>query len=219
MSNSFRGKRGKLISFIKGSGSRFASRFYITVYHGVNQDIVSKTIAHRYHPQSDEFRRRWRITRNKALSPQIKLVSDGNVRPRCTRLQPLSPVSKQPAINVLKEIRDFLKNNPTEIITIITEDYVTSQNGLTNVFNNVGLRKFRFPVNRMPSNGAEWPMVDFLTLDCKGKMDKYSEDYLGYLASFEDLYEEILQAMLKLDAKIKYANDKFIIILIINNDF
>ncbi|KAL4574970.1 hypothetical protein LXL04_021810 [Taraxacum kok-saghyz] len=139
--NRERGKRGKLISFIKGSGSRFASRFYITVYHGVNQDIVSKTIAHRYHPQSDEFRRRWRITRNKALGPQIKLVSDGNVRPRCTRLQPLSPVSK--------------------------------------------------------------------TLDCKGKMDKYSEDYLGYLASFEDLYEEILQARLKLDAKIKEANEKF----------
>ncbi|KAL4573650.1 hypothetical protein LXL04_020464 [Taraxacum kok-saghyz] len=78
-----------------------------------------------------------------------------------------------------------------------------------NVFNNVGLRKFRFPVNRMPSNGADWPMVDFMTLDCKGKMDKYSEDYLGYLASFEDLYEEILQARLKLDAKIKEANEKF----------
>ncbi|KAL4565855.1 hypothetical protein LXL04_029961 [Taraxacum kok-saghyz] len=105
----------------------------------------------------------------------------------------LSSQLDQPAINVLKEIPDFLKNNPTEIITIITEDYVTSQNGLTNVFNNVGLRKFRFPVNRMPSNGADWPMVDFM----------------GYLASFEDLYEEILQARLKLDAKIKEANEKF----------
>ncbi|KAI3509512.1 hypothetical protein L1887_24843 [Cichorium endivia] len=168
-------------------------------------------------------------------------VADGNVRPRCTRLQPLSPFSKvkglpfnryswltthnsfarlgersdtgsvvlaptnqqdsvssqldngvrglmldmydfendiwlchsfggkcfnytafQPAINVLIEIREFLEKNPTEIITIIIEDYVTSQNGLTNVFNNAGLRKFWFPVARMPNNGGDWPTVDFM---------------------------------------------------------
>ncbi|KAL7591655.1 PI-PLC X domain-containing protein At5g67130 [Lactuca sativa] len=168
-------------------------------------------------------------------------VADGNVRPRCTRVQPLSPFSKakglpfnryswltthnsfarlgetsvtgsvvlaptnqqdsvssqldngvrglmldmydfendiwlchsfggkcfnytafQPAINVLKEIREFLEKNPTEIVTIIIEDYVTSQNGLTNVFNNAGLRKFWFPVAQMPSNGGDWPTVDFM---------------------------------------------------------
>ncbi|KAL4566126.1 hypothetical protein LXL04_004901 [Taraxacum kok-saghyz] len=32
---------------------------------------------------------------------------------------------------------------------------------------------------------------------------------MGYIASFEDLYEEILQARLKLDAKIKEENEKF----------
>ncbi|KAI3769897.1 hypothetical protein L6452_01011 [Arctium lappa] len=166
-------------------------------------------------------------------------VADGNVRPRCTRIQPLSPLSKvkglpfnryswltthnafarlgeksdtgsivlapsnqqdsvtsqlnngvrglmldlydfqndiwlchsfggkcfnytafQPAINVLKEVRDFLEKNPTEIVTIIIEDYVTSPNGLSNVFNAAGLRKFWFPVARMPSDGRDWPTVD-----------------------------------------------------------
>ncbi|KVI10786.1 Phospholipase C, phosphatidylinositol-specific, X domain-containing protein [Cynara cardunculus var. scolymus] len=166
-------------------------------------------------------------------------VTDGNLRPRCTRIQPLSPLSKvkglpfnryswltthnafarlgeksdtgsivlapsnqqdsvssqlnngvrglmldlydfendiwlchsfggkcfnytayQPAINVLKEVRDFLEKNPTEIVTIIIEDYVTSPNGLSNVFNAAGLRKFWFPASRMPSDGRDWPTVD-----------------------------------------------------------
>ncbi|KAL3614221.1 hypothetical protein CASFOL_042295 [Castilleja foliolosa] len=167
-------------------------------------------------------------------------VADGNVRPRCTRTRPISPLSKvkglpfnryswltthnafaklgaksaatgnlvlapenqqdsitdqlhngvrglmldlydfqndiwlchsiggncynytafQPAINVLKEVQQFLKSNPTEIVTIIIEDYVTSPNGLTKVFNASGLMKFWFPVSRMPKGGGEWPTVD-----------------------------------------------------------
>lgn len=66
----------------------------------------------------------------------------------------------QPAINVLNELRVFLEANPTEIITVIIEDYVTSPNGLTKVFDAAGLRKFWFPVSRMPKNGADWPSVD-----------------------------------------------------------
>lgn len=38
---------------------------------------------------------------------------------------------QQPAINVLKEIQVFLEANPSEIVTIIIEDYVTSPKGLT----------------------------------------------------------------------------------------
>ncbi|GFP84583.1 pi-plc x domain-containing protein at5g67130, partial [Phtheirospermum japonicum] len=167
-------------------------------------------------------------------------VADGNVRPRCTRTQPISPLSKvkglpfnrytwltthnafaklgaksaatgnlvlspenqqdsitdqlhngvrglmldmydfqndiwlchsfggncynytafQPAINVLKEVQQFLESNPTEIVTIIIEDYVTSPKGLTKVFNASGLMKFWFPVSRLPKNGGEWPTVD-----------------------------------------------------------
>ncbi|XP_061356293.1 PI-PLC X domain-containing protein At5g67130-like [Gastrolobium bilobum] len=66
----------------------------------------------------------------------------------------------QPAINVLKEIQAFLEANPSEIVTIIIEDYVTSPKGLTKVFDAAGLRKYWFPVSRMPKNGGNWPTVD-----------------------------------------------------------
>ncbi|KZV22109.1 hypothetical protein F511_11637 [Dorcoceras hygrometricum] len=66
----------------------------------------------------------------------------------------------QPAINVLNEIQEFLEKNPTEIITIFIEDYVTSPQGLTKVFNASGLSQYRFPLSEMPKNGGDWPTVD-----------------------------------------------------------
>ncbi|KAI3722592.1 hypothetical protein L2E82_33632 [Cichorium intybus] len=70
----------------------------------------------------------------------------------------------QPAINVLRDIQKFLEENPNEIITIFIEDYVTSENGLTKVFNASGLTKYMFPLNRMPKDGAEWPIItDMIT--------------------------------------------------------
>ncbi|KAL1534609.1 PI-PLC X domain-containing protein-like protein isoform X1 [Salvia divinorum] len=65
-----------------------------------------------------------------------------------------------PATAVLNEVRVFLEANPNEIITIIIEDYVTSPNGLTKVFNATGLNKYWFPLSRMPKNGGSWPTVD-----------------------------------------------------------
>ncbi|KAK1433078.1 hypothetical protein QVD17_09984 [Tagetes erecta] len=65
----------------------------------------------------------------------------------------------QPAINVLREIQNFLQANPSEIITIFIEDYVTSPRGLTKLFDAAGLTKFMFPVNRMPKNGSDWPTI------------------------------------------------------------
>ncbi|XP_010912461.1 PI-PLC X domain-containing protein At5g67130 isoform X2 [Elaeis guineensis] len=65
----------------------------------------------------------------------------------------------QPAINVLKEIQAFLEANPSEVITIFIEDYVTSPKGLTKVFTNSGLMKYWFPVSRMPKNGGDWPLL------------------------------------------------------------
>nr|XP_018687011.1 PREDICTED: PI-PLC X domain-containing protein At5g67130 [Musa acuminata subsp. malaccensis] len=65
----------------------------------------------------------------------------------------------QPAVNVLGEIRDFLEANPSEIITIFIEDYVSSPMGLTKVFNASGLLKYWFPVSSMPKNGEDWPLV------------------------------------------------------------
>ncbi|GJT48715.1 PI-PLC X domain-containing protein-like protein [Tanacetum coccineum] len=66
---------------------------------------------------------------------------------------------QQPAINVLREIEKFLQANPSEIITIFIEDYVKSSNGLTKVFDAAGLRKYMFPVSRMPKNGGDWPTI------------------------------------------------------------
>ncbi|CAL9096265.1 unnamed protein product [Musa acuminata var. zebrina] len=65
----------------------------------------------------------------------------------------------QPAIDVLKEIQVFLEANPSEVVTIIIEDYVTSPMGLTKVFNASGLFKYWFPVSRMPKNGGDWPLL------------------------------------------------------------
>ncbi|OAY64716.1 PI-PLC X domain-containing protein [Ananas comosus] len=65
----------------------------------------------------------------------------------------------QPAINVLKEIQSFLEANPSEVVTIFIEDYVTSPMGLTKVFTASGLMKYWFPVSSMPKNGGDWPLL------------------------------------------------------------
>ncbi|KAJ7952835.1 PI-PLC X domain-containing protein [Quillaja saponaria] len=65
----------------------------------------------------------------------------------------------QPAINTLKEVEAFLTENPTEIVTIIIEDYVQTPKGLTNLFTNAGLDKYWFPVAEMPKKGEDWPTV------------------------------------------------------------
>lgn len=57
-------------------------------------------------------------------------------------------------------MRSFLDANPSEIITIIIEDYVTSPQGLTKVFKASGLSKYMFPLSRMPKDGGDWPTVD-----------------------------------------------------------
>ncbi|KAF2299238.1 hypothetical protein GH714_031078 [Hevea brasiliensis] len=64
-----------------------------------------------------------------------------------------------PAIDTLKEIEAFLSANPSEIVTIILEDYVQAPNGLTKVFTDAGLMKYWFPVTSMPKNGQDWPLV------------------------------------------------------------
>lgn len=60
---------------------------------------------------------------------------------------------------VLREIEVFLEQNPTEIITIFIEDYVTSPYGLTKVFNESGLSKYMLPLSQMPKDGKDWPTV------------------------------------------------------------
>lgn len=65
----------------------------------------------------------------------------------------------QPAINVLREINTFLTRHRTEIVTVFIKDRVTSPNGVNKVFNKAGLRKFWFPVYKMPKNGSDWLTV------------------------------------------------------------
>ncbi|KAM3271495.1 hypothetical protein ACQJBY_041974 [Aegilops geniculata] len=65
----------------------------------------------------------------------------------------------EPALDTFKEIEAFLSANPSEIVTLILEDYVNAPNGLTNVFNASGLQKYWFPVSKMPQNGQDWPLV------------------------------------------------------------
>jgi hypothetical protein len=65
----------------------------------------------------------------------------------------------EPALDTFKEIEAFLAANPSEIVTLILEDYVNAPNGLTNVFNASGLQKYWFSVSKMPQNGQDWPLV------------------------------------------------------------
>ncbi|XP_026455887.1 PI-PLC X domain-containing protein At5g67130-like [Papaver somniferum] len=71
----------------------------------------------------------------------------------------------EPALNTLKEVEAFLSKNPTEIVTIIIEDYVHTPNGLTKVFTAAGLQKYLFPVSKMPKNGEDWPTVTDMVAD------------------------------------------------------
>lgn len=65
----------------------------------------------------------------------------------------------EPALDTFKEIEAFLGANPSEIVTLILEDYVHAPNGLTNVFKVSGLMKYWFPVSKMPQKGKDWPLV------------------------------------------------------------
>ncbi|KAL4379886.1 hypothetical protein GQ457_02G007930 [Hibiscus cannabinus] len=65
----------------------------------------------------------------------------------------------QPAINTLKEVETFLSRNPTQIITIIIEDHVRTPHALTKLFERAGLKKYWFPVSKMPTGGEDWPTV------------------------------------------------------------
>lgn len=49
--------------------------------------------------------------------------------------------------------------NPTEIVTLLLEDYVETPNGLSKVFQDSGLMKYWFPVSGMPQDGQDWPLV------------------------------------------------------------
>lgn len=65
----------------------------------------------------------------------------------------------EPAADALTTIQKFLEENPTEIITVFIEDYVTSADGLTKSFDAAGLKDYMFPLASMPKNGEDWPLI------------------------------------------------------------
>lgn len=65
-----------------------------------------------------------------------------------------------PAINSLREIEAYMTENPSEIVTIIIEDYVHSPKGLSRLFANAGLEKYWYPISKMPKKGEDWPTVN-----------------------------------------------------------
>ncbi|MED6135991.1 hypothetical protein PIB30_051791 [Stylosanthes scabra] len=56
-------------------------------------------------------------------------------------------------------VEAFLAENPTEIVTIIIEDYVHTPKGLATLFARAGLDKYWFPVSKMPKKGDDWPTI------------------------------------------------------------
>ncbi|XP_039020540.1 PI-PLC X domain-containing protein At5g67130-like [Hibiscus syriacus] len=65
----------------------------------------------------------------------------------------------QPASNTLREVEGFLSRNPTQIVTLIIQDYVRAPKGLTKLFATTRLTKYLFPLSKMPKNGGDWPTV------------------------------------------------------------
>lgn len=59
----------------------------------------------------------------------------------------------------MKEIETFLRTNPSEIVTVILEDYVQTPKGLSKVFTSAGLMKYWFSISKMPKKGQDWPLV------------------------------------------------------------
>ncbi|OMP10454.1 hypothetical protein COLO4_04493 [Corchorus olitorius] len=51
------------------------------------------------------------------------------------------------ASDTFKEVEAFLSANPSEIVTLILEDYVETPNGLSKVFKDSGSMKYWFPVS------------------------------------------------------------------------
>ncbi|MFS7938152.1 putative PLC-like phosphodiesterase, TIM beta/alpha-barrel domain superfamily [Helianthus anomalus] len=63
------------------------------------------------------------------------------------------------------EVETVLSSNPTEIVTIIIEDYVHTTKGLTKLFIGAGLDKYWFPVSKMPKKGEDLPTVTHMARD------------------------------------------------------
>ncbi|KAL6651721.1 hypothetical protein ACP70R_010646 [Stipagrostis hirtigluma subsp. patula] len=62
------------------------------------------------------------------------------------------------ALAVLKDVKAFLDSSPSEVVTVFVEDY-TAPGSLGKVFKAADLNKFMFPLDKMPKNGGDWPLL------------------------------------------------------------
>ncbi|KAF5936581.1 hypothetical protein HYC85_024087, partial [Camellia sinensis] len=70
-----------------------------------------------------------------------------------------------PALDLFKEVKEFLTSNPSEIITLILEDRVEAPKGLAKLFDVVGLTQYLFPLSKMPQHGRGWPSVEHMVVN------------------------------------------------------
>ncbi|KAL2651818.1 hypothetical protein R1flu_019946 [Riccia fluitans] len=95
-----------------------------------------------------------------------------------------------PALDTVKEIMTFLVNNPSEIVTLFIEDYVSTVNGITNVFRAAGIDKYLFPLASMPAPGSDWPTVGTMIANnwrfvvFTSKSSKQASEGIAYLWNF-----------------------------------
>ncbi|KAL7200139.1 hypothetical protein ACSBR2_022279 [Camellia fascicularis] len=70
-----------------------------------------------------------------------------------------------PALDLFKEVKEFLTSNPSEIITLILEDSVEAPKRLAKLFDAVGLTQYLFPLSKMPQHGRGWPSIEHMVVN------------------------------------------------------
>ncbi|KAL6841970.1 hypothetical protein ACP4OV_028482 [Aristida adscensionis] len=98
-----------------------------------------------------------------AFVSDIALLSTPSGRILCSREavteRGLENGVQAPAIETMREVAAFLAANPSEVVTLILEDYVRAERGLPRLFRDAGLARHWFPASRMPRRGEDWPRV------------------------------------------------------------
>jgi hypothetical protein len=91
---------------------------------------------------------------------------------------------------ILSEIKAWMDANPTEVVTLFFEDYVTgsSPGKLTSAFAAAGLSSYLFPSDKMPSDGSDWPTIR--TMASTGRLVVWSDARGGDFPWQWDYYVE-----------------------------
>jgi hypothetical protein len=93
-----------------------------------------------------------------------------------------------PVVTVLKQIRDFLVANPSQVIVAINEDYVTPKDFVAAV-RKAGLAKF---VYTPPAPGARWPTLQQM-IDANRRIVFLAENHGGAAPWYQSAYRSVTQ--------------------------